>query len=145
MIDIISRFFTNLLERTQGPMHFRFLLQPTMSLIFAIIAAVRDAKKGVSPYLWRMISEGSKRKVIIREGWKDVGKIFILALALDVIYQLVVIFKYHTEEGFYPLESIVVAAALAIIPYILIRGPVNRIVRNFIPKKNTDNQEEKKH
>ncbi|HVY73235.1 MAG TPA: hypothetical protein VG890_00305 [Puia sp.] len=134
MSEIITRFFSNLLERTEGPMHFRFLLQPTMSLIFAVIVGIRDAKKGVSPYLWRMVSEPGKRKKIMREAWKDVGKIFILALALDIIYQLLVIFKHKTEERFYPLESIVVALALAIIPYMLIRGPVNRIIRYFIPQ-----------
>jgi len=140
IIDIFTRFFKNLVERTEGPMHFRFLLQPMMSLIFAIIAGIRDVKKGVTPYLWRLVFGGADRKKIMREGWKDVGKIFILALALDIIYQLIVIYKYNSEERFYPLESVTIAVVLAIVPYILIRGPINRLIRLFIGKK----EEEKK-
>lgn len=135
MSDIFTRFFTNLMERTEGPMNFRFLLQPTMSLIFAIIAGIRDSKKGLSPYLSRVVSNKEERQKLIREGWKDISKVFILALVLDIVYQLVVIYKLNSEERFYPLESIVVAMVLAIVPYILIRGPINRLIRFFSPKK----------
>ncbi|PWT98240.1 MAG: hypothetical protein C5B52_12550 [Bacteroidetes bacterium] len=137
MYEIITRFFSNLLERTEGPMHFRFLLQPLMSLIFATLAAIRDAKKGVSPYLMRIIQNknAEDRKKILREGWKDISKVFVLALILDVVYQLIVTHKYNTEARFYPLESIFVAIVLAIVPYILIRGPLNRLISKFVSKK----------
>jgi hypothetical protein len=58
---------------------------------------------------------------MIREGWKQVGKIFILAVVLDVIYQYMVL---HTV---YPGEVIIVAFVLAIVPYLVLRGLVNRI------------------
>jgi hypothetical protein len=135
MDDIFTRIWHNLVERTEGPMHFRFLLQPTMSLIFAIRAAISDAKSGRIPYLWRFASSHkTERKGIAKEAWKHVGKIFILGMILDIVYQLVVIFGLKTEAKFYPLESIIVAFALAIIPYLLFRGPVNRLVRMFVKK-----------
>jgi len=53
-----------------------------------------------------------------------VGKIFILALVLDVAYQIYVL------HFIYPGEAIVVALALAILPYLILRGLVTRIARN---------------
>ena len=61
----------------------------------------------------------------MRTGWKSVSKIFILAVVLDVIYQVIV---YH---WFYPFETVLVAVLLALVPYLLIRGPVNRIKSTF--------------
>jgi hypothetical protein len=42
---------------------------------------------------------------------------------MDLIYQVVVL------RRFYPLEALIVAFVLAFLPYILLRGPVNRIAR----------------
>ena len=60
---------------------------------------------------------------MLRNGWKSVGKIFIVALVLDAIYQFV------TVKWFYPGEALVVALVLAIVPYLLLRGPINRLIR----------------
>jgi hypothetical protein len=135
LLDIFTRVWDNLIERTEGPMNLRFYLQPTMSLIFAIRAAIRDSKNGTVPYLWRFAFSKDNRKTVAKEGWKDVGKIFIIGTILDIIYQLIVIFKVKTESHFYPLESLIVAFLLAIIPYILFRGPLNRIMRMFVKKE----------
>jgi hypothetical protein len=40
-----------------------------------------------------------------------------------VVYQLVV------HRGVYTLELLITAVALAIVPYILVRGPISRIAR----------------
>jgi hypothetical protein len=134
MADLITRIWENLIERTEGPMHFRFLLQPLMSLIFAFRSAIRDAKTGTVPYLWRFMATKNDRKQIATEAWKDVGKVFILAVVLDVAYQLTVIFGQKQKERFYPLESLVVAILLAIVPYVIFRGPLTRLLRIFISK-----------
>jgi hypothetical protein len=135
MTDIFERIWQNLLERTEGPMHFRFLLQPAMAIFFAIRAALRDVKNNEVPYLWRLTTSKGNRKQIAKEGWKDFGKVFILASILDIVYQLVVIFGLKTETRFYPLESILVAFLLSFVPYILLRGPVSRLVRYFAGNK----------
>jgi hypothetical protein len=49
--------------------------------------------------------------------------VFILAIVLDVVYQFI------EHRWVYPGEAILVAVILAIIPYLLFRGPVNRIAR----------------
>ena len=62
---------------------------------------------------------------MLGDGWKSIGKVFTLAVALDVFYQML---ELHWV---YPGEAILVALLLAIIPYLLVRGPVNRITRHF--------------
>ena len=75
MQDLFNRVIETLIDRTEGPMNLRFFLQPTMSLIFAIRAGLKDAKNGTQPYLWRFfISDKGKRSNIAKEGWKDFGK-----------------------------------------------------------------------
>src|SRR3954470_9384465 len=124
----------NFVARTEGLMYYRFFIQPAMSLIFAVIAGLRDAKSNTVPYLWRFKISAGNRKEVAKEAWKGVGKVFIIAVVLDIIYQLIVIYSHKTQERFYPLESVLVAFLLAIVPYIILRGPVNRIVRTFIKK-----------
>jgi hypothetical protein len=60
---------------------------------------------------------------MVKSGWKGVGKVFILAIVLDAIYQII------EMRWVYPGEAVLVAIILAIIPYLLFRGPVNRIAR----------------
>jgi hypothetical protein len=50
-----------------------------------------------------------------------VGKVFVIAIIIDGIYQ------YKVLRWFYPLEALSVAAILAFVPYLITRGPVNRI------------------
>jgi hypothetical protein len=128
MEDLFMRYWHNLIARTEGPMNLRFYIQPAMSLFFAIRAAIKDARNGTVPYLWRFMVSKGKRGAIAKEGWKDFGKICIVGTVLDTIYQLIVIFKLKTESDFYPLETITVAVCLGMMPYLLFRGPVNRVV-----------------
>jgi len=82
---------------------------------------LKDAKEGKSAYFWALFTNPDSRVDMVRDGWKSVGRVFLLAILLDAIYQLIV-FRW-----FYPGEVLLVAATLALIPYLLIRGPVNRI------------------
>ncbi|HEX6180302.1 MAG TPA: hypothetical protein VFZ47_03605 [Chitinophagaceae bacterium] len=135
MIDIFSRIWQNLIERTEGPMNLRFFIQPAMAIFFAVRAGLKDAKLDRVPYLWRWATADTGRREIAKEGWKDYGKVFIIATILDIIYQLVVIYGRKTESSFYPLESLLVAFLLSFIPYVLVRGPLSRIVRLIVKKK----------
>lgn len=121
--SVLTRFCENLLSRPAGPMKFRFVLQPAMSIFFAVRGGLQDARAGKPPYFWAMFTDPTARAELLREGWKSVGKIFILAIVLDCIYQVIVL------HFIYPLEAVVVAVVLAFIPYLIVRGPVNRIAR----------------
>ena len=127
MDEIWWRFVDDLLDRVSGPMKFRLVLQPLMAAIFAIVAGLKDAKEGRPPYFWTVVSDPSQRAYMLRDGWKSVGKIFVLAVVLDVIYQIVVL------RFVYPGEVIFVAFLLAIVPYLILRGLVNRIARSHVP------------
>jgi len=128
MEDIWIRFIENMGGRIDGPMKFRFLLQPVVAMALATIAGLRDVKMGRPPYFWGLLAHPAHRRDMLKDGWKDVGKVFVLALSLDVAYQFIV------ERFVYPGETVVVALALAIVPYLLVRGLVTRIARQRAPK-----------
>src|SRR5262250_575806 len=98
MDQMWTRVGEQLLARVSGPMKFRLVLQPAMAAFFAIRAGLADAKAGRPPYFWALLSEPGRRKEIIKDGWKSVGRVFILALVLDVVYQIIVLrFVYPGE------------------------------------------------
>lgn len=123
MDDIWMRVIENLSDRVSGPMKFRLVMQPVMATIFAIMDGVADAKSGTPPYFWSLLTQPETRIDMLKDGWKSVGKVFVLALTLDVIYQVIVL------KFVYPGEAILVAFVLAILPYLLLRGLVTRIAR----------------
>jgi hypothetical protein len=96
-----------------------------MATLFAVIDGIKDAKLGKPAYLWTVLSNPAHRSEFLKNGWKSVGKIFTLAVVLDIVYQVKV---HHTV---YPGELLIVASVLAIAPYAVLRGPVNRAVRSF--------------
>ena len=104
-------------------MTFRLILQPIMAAIFAVRSGLKDAKEGQPAYFWALFTDPANRRKMLRDGWKSVGRVFILAIVIDGIYQFIVL------RWFYPLEALIVAIVLGICPYLLIRGPVNRIAR----------------
>ncbi len=126
MVHIWDRVGTQLIARVSGPMKFRLVLQPCMAAFFAIRSGLADAKTGKSPYFWTMVSDPKERVELLKDGWKSVGKVFILAIVLDVIYQII---ELHFV---YVGEAIIVAFILAILPYLILRGIVTRIARRRI-------------
>jgi len=113
-------------ERFSGPMNFRLLLQPLVAAVLAVRAGMQDARDGRPPYLWTLLTDPSQRRDLLREGWKAVTKVFIMAVIIDLVYQWLV------YGWFFPLEALGIAAILALVPYLLLRGPVNRITRRWM-------------
>jgi hypothetical protein len=125
---MLRRVWSELIGRFDGPFAFRLILQPIVASILAIRAGLKDAREGRSPYLWSMTTDPAQRRGLFYEIWKHVGKVFIVAVLIDVIYEIVV-FRWV-----YPIQPFIVAIVLAVIPYLLIRGPVNRFARRRHPK-----------
>lgn len=125
MDEQLLRLWENLTGRLHGPLTFRLILQPVMAMFFAIRDGRRDAREGRVPYFWAIFTNPGHRTELLREGWKAVARVFLLAVAIDAVYQLIV-FRW-----FYPGEALIVAFLLAFLPYLLLRGPVNRIVRRW--------------
>jgi hypothetical protein len=118
----LTRVAENLIARVTGPMKFRLLLQPAMATFFAIRDGLRDARQCRPPYFWGLFTDKDERESMLENGWKSIGKVFILAVVLDVVYQLI-----EHRWTVYPGEAVLVAIILALVPYLVIRGPVNRI------------------
>lgn len=136
MEEILARVWHNLIERTDGTMSFRVYFQPLMAAILAIRAGIRNAREGRRGYLWALINPKSfSRRELVQHGWGDIGKVFVVAAILDSIYQLI------EHKGVFLGELLVSATVLAIIPYILIRGPANRIASHFIQVPQPDDDE----
>ena len=123
MDEIFGRFVSDMLARVSGPMSFRLVLQPAMAAFFAIRSGLADARAGRPPYFWALVSASAPREAALESGWKSVGRVFILAVALDVVYQLYVL------RFVYPIEALAVAFILAIVPYLVLRGLVTRLAR----------------
>ena len=69
------------------------------------------------------------RHDMLKEAWKRIGKVFILAMVLDAVYQLI---ELHFV---YPGEMIIVAFLLAIVPYPLLRGPTMRLAQSIMRRQ----------
>ncbi len=123
MGNFLSTFLTDFIARFDGPLHFRLFVQPLMAILFAVRDGRLDAREGRGAYLWAFLTEPAERRYLIESGWKGISKVLVLAFALDVVYQFV---EWH---GLKPLQALLTATVLALIPYALLRGPVNRLVR----------------
>ncbi len=125
MDDLLTRLWENLGGRIGGPLTFRLILQPLVAAALAIRAGLLDARTGRQPYFWTILTNPAHRRDLLREGWKAVANVFAVAVVIDVAYQLIV-FRWV-----YPGEVLIVAFLLACVPYLLIRGPANRIASAF--------------
>jgi hypothetical protein len=123
MEEVIARYIGELTGRVGGPMSVRFILQPTMAAFFACRAGLADARTGRPPYGWAIFKNPGHRRDLLREGWKDVAKVFVIALVLDSVYQLIQL------RWIYPLQALIIAFTLAFLPYMALRGPVARLAR----------------
>ncbi len=129
MDDISARILGNLADRLSGPLHLRVFMQPLMAILFAVRDGRRDARNGDVPYFWALFTQTNHRLYLLRSGWKSVSKVFIIALLLDAVYQ------YIQLRWFWPGEALIVALVLAIFPYILLRGAVNRLTSRKATEK----------
>jgi hypothetical protein len=122
--DWIAQGWHEVAARPDGPLAMRFYLQPLMATILAVRDGLKDARNGRPAYFWALFTHPDRRD-LIHDGWRSVGKIFIIAIVLDIIYQIIVL------RGIRPVETLLVATLLAIVPYTALRGPVNRIAKLF--------------
>lgn len=120
-----QRAWDDLLNRPDGPLSFRFILQPIMAAIAALLDGLKDAKLGRSPYFWTILTNPQERGGRLYEGLITTARVILLGLGMDVIYQLL---EFKT---LYPAEAVIVAIVLGFVPYLILRGPVARIARRW--------------
>jgi hypothetical protein len=121
----LDRFWNEILERPGGPMTFRFILQPMMAALVAFRDGAKDARLGHVPYLLSILRGTKPRSDLIWEGIVATARILILGIVMDATYQWIVF------KTFYPAEAAVIAILLAFVPYLLLRGPMERLARRL--------------
>ena len=129
ILEILNRGVEQLLGRSVGPLQFRLVVMPTVVTILAIRAGLRDARQGQPSFLWGVFSEPAQRRRRLLAGWRDIARIFVIALVLDTVYQVIVL------RAFYVGQALIVAAACAIVPYILFRSSTTLLARYLSGKK----------
>jgi hypothetical protein len=123
MDDVLGRMWEHLGGRVGGPLTLRLVLQPLMAIFLAVRDGIDDGRAGRPPYTWEVATSPEHRRELLREGWRAFGKVFVLAVVLDCVYQYIVF------GWLYPIEALLVAVVLACVPYLLVRGPVGRLSR----------------
>ena len=129
--ESLDRLWRDILDRPGGPMTFRFILQPAMAIIAAARDGVHDARIGRRPYFWALIHgvrDPEGRSGRLWEGIISTARIIILGVVMDALYQWVVF------KTFYPGQAAVIAILLAFVPYLLLRGPFERVARPWVAR-----------
>jgi hypothetical protein len=122
-VPVFERIWQNLLDRPSGPMTFRFVLQPVMATIAALLDGMKDARTGRKPYLWTIVTHPAQRGDPLHEGLVATARVILLGLCMDLIYQFIAF------DAFHPAEAVIIAGLLAFVPYLLLRGPIARVAR----------------
>jgi hypothetical protein len=124
-IGTFERIWNDLVEPPDAPMRLRLILQPLTAALVAIYDGLKDAQTGRSPYFWTVLRDPRRRVKRLNEGLNGTARIILLGLAMDTIYQVIVL------KWFYPTEAVGVAVLLAFVPYLIIRGPAARLARRW--------------
>jgi hypothetical protein len=122
MEEFLRQTAEMLIGRLHGPFTFRLILQPLTAVVIAFRAGLRDAREGRPAYGWAVVTNPLQRRQLLRQCWRELARVFALAVVIDLIYEVVVFHRI------YPGQSLIVATLFAFLPYPLIRGPVNRLV-----------------
>ena len=129
--ELLARFWSEIGARPHGPMAFRFFLQPAVATFFACRDGIRAARKGNPAYLWALLVWSGHRRELLRESWRSVGRVFMMAVVIDLIYQAFVL------RGLRPLQAVFVGVLLGVLPYVVLSGPVKRVATILHRKHST--------
>jgi hypothetical protein len=94
-----------------------------MATIAALHDGIADARAGRRPYLHTILNDAEARSGRLAEGLFSIARIILLGFAMDAVYQ------WRVLGTFYPAEAVAITRILAVIPYVILRGPIDRIAR----------------
>ncbi|MBR0650724.1 hypothetical protein GXW78_13690 [Roseomonas terrae] len=127
-VATFQRIWHDMVERPDGPVSFRFILQPAMAALAGFRQGLQDARSGHTPYFASMLRERQNRVAHLRDGVNATARIVLLGIVMDMIYQALVL------KTFYPNEALIIALMLAVVPYVVVRGLTGRIARHWYPR-----------
>ena len=123
ILDFLRYLVDQLIGRFSGPLNFRLVVMPTVVTLLALRADWKDARERRPAFLGAFLTDPVERRRLFRSAMKDVGRVFLMAIVLDSAYQLMV-FRWV-----YPGQVLIVAVVCAVVPYVLVRGPITRTAR----------------
>jgi len=132
-LDVHRRFWADIADRLHGPMTFRFYLQPAMALLAATPDGIRDARAGHKAFFWSALWDSTATTGRLKEGIASVARVILLGLSMDVIYQLKVL------DQFYPVEAVMMAILLAVLPYFIFRWIIEHVARWWLAHHGSGN------
>ena len=131
-LEVHHRFWHNIFGRLEGPMTFRFYLQPAMAFLAALHDGIRDVRLGHKSFFWTKANDPAEQHGRLCEGLTSVARVILLGISMDVIYQFKVL------DRFYPAEAVTMAILLAVIPYFIFRWIVERVARWWLRRSATE-------
>ena len=99
MEDLLTRVVENLIGRVSGPMKFRLLIQPLMAAVFAVRDGLKDAREERPPFFRAIFTHPDQRSDMLKDGWKSVGKIFVIAIIIDLVEQFICLSVVLSRRG----------------------------------------------
>jgi len=131
MEELLLRVFENLSDRVGGPMTFRFILQPLVAVTLGIRDGLRLARTGRALLSLRHHEDPVTNRHLVRTVWRSIRVLVFVALALDVIYQLLV------RQWVYPGETLIVLVVIALLPYLATCSLVSAVAcwRQSMPRQ----------
>ena len=128
-MEVHHRFWADIADRLHGPMTFRFYLQPTMAFVAALVDGIRDVRFGHKSFFWSADRDPTLRAGRLREGMISTARVVLLGISMDAIYQ------FKVFDRFYPVEALMMAILLAVIPYFIFRWIVECVARWWFARK----------
>jgi hypothetical protein len=100
MEEVLTRLAGDLLGRLTGPLTMRLFLRPGVAGFFAVRDGLKDAREGRPYHFSRTLTGPPEARVRrVKETWRAVSKVFIMAVALDVLYQWLVLPRIYPGES----------------------------------------------
>ncbi|MEZ5576922.1 MAG: hypothetical protein R3F44_15380 [Candidatus Competibacteraceae bacterium] len=125
VVAIFTRVWTDITSGAHAPLSFRLIIQPLIAVFFAIRSGMQDGgPAGRCSFGLSSERSGTPAGTPARRletCWKSLHCGVVI---VDVIYQIIV------RHWVYPSEALMVAAILSVLPYLVMRGLVNRILRH---------------
>ena len=109
-------------------------LQPTLIRQFferALPDSIKDARLGHKSFFWTALWDPSQPSGRLREGLVSTARVALLGISMDMIYQ------YRVLDHFYPVEALMMAVLLAVIPYFILRWLFERIARWWFARRHS--------
>ena len=85
---MLRQAWEDFVARTTGPLRFRFVLQPAIVIVMAILAGRRDARAGRRPFLVAFFTNSAERPALILDLMREInapGRVAFLFATHDPI------------------------------------------------------------